>query len=114
MPDNTLVASFELPGSKKEHVNIEVSNSCLTVSGESQVCVLYLSVVTVNSSQAFAPLPEGITVKHTFSSTSTSQGTVVLTIIHYGQSESVKASMVDDVLTFPQASVAACTSIAIP
>jgi HSP20 family protein len=33
-PDNTVVASFELPGLKKEDVNIELRNDYLTVSGE--------------------------------------------------------------------------------
>ena len=35
-PDNTVVASFELPGLKKEDVNIELHNDHLTVSGESK------------------------------------------------------------------------------
>jgi HSP20 family molecular chaperone IbpA len=35
-PDNTIVASFELPGLKKEDVNIELHNNRLTVSGESK------------------------------------------------------------------------------
>ncbi|KAA1476764.1 HSP20-like chaperone [Dentipellis sp. KUC8613] len=37
-PDaNTLTATFELPGLKKEDVNIEVHNNALTVSGETNV-----------------------------------------------------------------------------
>ena len=35
-PDNTVVASFELPGLKKDDVNIELHNDRLTVSGESK------------------------------------------------------------------------------
>ena len=35
-PDNTVVASFELPGLKKEDVNIDLHNDRLTVSGESK------------------------------------------------------------------------------
>lgn len=33
---NTVTATFELPGLKKEDVNIDVSNSRLTVSGKSE------------------------------------------------------------------------------
>jgi len=33
-PDNTLTATFELPGLKKEDVSIEVHNNRLTISGE--------------------------------------------------------------------------------
>ncbi|TFY71703.1 hypothetical protein EVG20_g1305 [Dentipellis fragilis] len=37
-PDaNTLTATFELPGLKKEDVNIDVHNNALTVSGETNV-----------------------------------------------------------------------------
>jgi len=35
-PDNTTVASFELPGLKKEDVSIDFHNNVLTVSGESK------------------------------------------------------------------------------
>lgn len=35
-PDNTVTALFELPGLKKEDVNIEVHNNRLTISGKSQ------------------------------------------------------------------------------
>ena len=35
--NNTVTATFELPGLKKEDVNIEVQNNVLTVSGESKV-----------------------------------------------------------------------------
>ena len=35
-PDNTVVASFELSGLKKDDVNIELHNDRLTVSGESK------------------------------------------------------------------------------
>lgn len=35
-PDNTLVASFELPGLKKEDVSIDLHNNRLTISGESK------------------------------------------------------------------------------
>lgn len=35
-PDNTVVASFELPGLKKEDVSIELHNNQLTVSGEAK------------------------------------------------------------------------------
>lgn len=34
---NTVTATFELPGLKKEDVNIDVHNNILTVSGESKV-----------------------------------------------------------------------------
>ncbi|KAI0825964.1 small heat shock protein [Irpex lacteus] len=34
---NTVTATFELPGLKKEDVNIDVHNNVLTVSGESKV-----------------------------------------------------------------------------
>ena len=34
---NTVTATFELPGLKKEDVNIDVQNNLLTVSGESKV-----------------------------------------------------------------------------
>ena len=34
---NQVTASFELPGLKKEDVNIDVHNNVLTVSGESRV-----------------------------------------------------------------------------
>ncbi|KAH8107234.1 HSP20-like chaperone [Cristinia sonorae] len=34
---NTVLATFELPGLKKEDVNIDVHNNILTVSGESKV-----------------------------------------------------------------------------
>ena len=35
--NNTVLATFELPGLKKEDVNIDVHNSLLTISGESKV-----------------------------------------------------------------------------
>ncbi|KAJ3551312.1 hypothetical protein NM688_g4776 [Phlebia brevispora] len=34
---NKVVATFELPGMKKEDINIDVQNNCLTVSGEAKV-----------------------------------------------------------------------------
>ncbi|KAH8101311.1 small heat shock protein [Cristinia sonorae] len=34
---NTVLATFELPGLKKEDVNIDVHNNLLTVSGESKI-----------------------------------------------------------------------------
>ncbi|KAH8093060.1 small heat shock protein [Cristinia sonorae] len=34
---NTVLATFELPGLKKEDVNIDVHNNILTVSGESKI-----------------------------------------------------------------------------
>ena len=34
---NTVTATFELPGLRKEDVNIDVHNNILTVSGESKV-----------------------------------------------------------------------------
>lgn len=34
---NTVTASFELPGLKKEDVNIDIHNNVLTVSGETKV-----------------------------------------------------------------------------
>lgn len=34
---NTVTATFELPGLKKEDVNIDVHNNVLTISGESKV-----------------------------------------------------------------------------
>ena len=34
---NTVTATFELPGLKKEDVNIDVRNDVLTVSGETKV-----------------------------------------------------------------------------
>jgi len=35
-PDNTMMASLELPGLKKEDVNIDLQNNCLTISGENK------------------------------------------------------------------------------
>lgn len=35
--NNTVLATFELPGLKKEDVNIDVHNNLLTVSGESKL-----------------------------------------------------------------------------
>ena len=35
--NNTVLATFELPGLKKEDVNIDVHNNLLTISGESKV-----------------------------------------------------------------------------
>ena len=35
--NNTVLATFELPGLKKEDVNIDVHNNMLTVSGESKI-----------------------------------------------------------------------------
>ena len=35
--NNTVLATFELPGLKKEDVNIDVNNNVLTVSGESRL-----------------------------------------------------------------------------
>ncbi|KAF5343907.1 hypothetical protein D9758_012132 [Tetrapyrgos nigripes] len=34
---NIITATFELPGMKKEDVNIDVHNSCFTISGETKV-----------------------------------------------------------------------------
>ena len=34
---NTVTATFELPGLKKEDVNIDVHNNVLTISGESKI-----------------------------------------------------------------------------
>lgn len=34
---NTVLATFELPGLKKEDVNIDVHNNVLTISGESKL-----------------------------------------------------------------------------
>jgi len=88
-PESTVVASFELPGLKKDDVNIELHNNHLTVSGESKC-----SAEECTESSGYAvrerrfgkfsrslPLPEGI------------------------KPESVIAAMADGVLTvtFPQA-----------
>ena len=34
---NTVTATFELPGLKKEDVNIDVQNNVLTISGETKI-----------------------------------------------------------------------------
>jgi len=68
---NVVTATFELPGLKKEDVNIEVNNTHLTVSGES-------SISSENNKEGYAvrerrygkffrtlQLPQGVKV-HTF------------------------------------------------
>lgn len=92
-PDNTVVASFELPGLKKEDVSIELHNNQLTISGEAKSTTTTTSPEGEEGSKYFVrerrfgkftrtlPLPEGT------------------------QPESVKAAVADGVLTvtFPKA-----------
>lgn len=70
-PDNTVVASFELPGLKKEDVSIELHNNQLTISGEAKSTTTTHSPESEEGSKYFVrerrfgkfsrtiPLPEG-------------------------------------------------------
>ncbi|KAF9519781.1 hypothetical protein BS47DRAFT_1357826 [Hydnum rufescens UP504] len=87
-PDNNITATFDLPGLKKEDVNIEVHNNRLTVTGETKVETDRKEdnyVVRERRAGKFSrslPLPTGVSA------------------------EKVKASFVDGVLTitFPKTS----------
>lgn len=92
-PDNTVVASFELPGLRKEDVSIELHNNQLTISGEAKSTTTTHSPEGEEGSKYFVrerrfgkfsrtiPLPEGT------------------------QPDSVKAAVADGVLTvtYPKA-----------
>lgn len=92
-PDNTVVASFELPGLKKEDVSIEFHNNQLTISGEAKSSTTTTSPEGDEHSKYFVrerrfgkftrtiPLPEGT------------------------QPDTVKAAVTDGVLTvtYPKA-----------
>jgi len=88
-PDNTVVASFELPGLKKEDVSIELHNNQLTISGEAKSTITegdenskyYVRERRFGKFTRSIPLPEGT------------------------QPDSVKAAVVDGVLTvtYPKA-----------
>ncbi|KAI0088383.1 HSP20-like chaperone [Irpex rosettiformis] len=63
---NTVTATFELPGLKKEDVNIDVHNNVLTISGESKVSSEHDENGYVVRERRFGrferslPLPQGI------------------------------------------------------
>lgn len=104
---NVVTATFELPGLKKEDVNIEVHNSLLTISGESKISTEHEESGYAVRERRFGkfsrsiPLPEGVKACRPTPFLSQSH---VLTIIAIIQSEQVKASLDNGVLTvnFPK------------
>ena len=78
---NQVTASFELPGLKKEDVNIDVHNNLLTVSGESKISSErdeHGYAVRERRYGKFSrsiPLPQGIKVGTPFSLRCVSYGT---------------------------------------
>ncbi|THH21766.1 hypothetical protein EUX98_g8287 [Antrodiella citrinella] len=94
---NTVHATFELPGLKKEDVNIDVHNNLLTVSGESKISSEHEESGYAVRERRFGkfsrsvPLPEGI------------------------KSDDIKAALEDGVLsvTFPKTTEQAPKKIAI-
>lgn len=67
---NTVFATFELPGLKKEDINIDVHNNLLTVSGESRISSERDEEGYAVRERRFGkfsrsiPLPQGINVCH--------------------------------------------------
>lgn len=63
---NVVTATFELPGLKKEDVNVDVHNSLLTISGESKVSTEHEESGYAVRERRFGkfsrsiPLPEGV------------------------------------------------------
>lgn len=90
-PDNTVVASFELPGLKKEDVSIELHNNQLTISGE------------VKSTTATAEGKEGL--KYFVRERRFGKFSRTLSLPEGTQPDNVNASVADGVLTvmFPKA-----------
>lgn len=90
-PDNTVVASFELPGLKKEDVSIELHNNQLTISGEAKATS---STSSSEGAQGESPSAKYFVRERRFGSFSRTvqlpEGT---------QPESVKATVADGVLT---------------
>ena len=68
---NTVTATFELPGLKKEDVNIDVHNNVLTISGESKISSerdengYAVRERRYGRFERSMPLPEGIEVSRT-------------------------------------------------
>ena len=68
---NTVTATFELPGLKKEDVNIDVHNNVLTISGESKISSerdengYAVRERRYGRFERSIPLPEGIKVSRT-------------------------------------------------
>ena len=69
---NTVTASFELPGLKKEDVNIDVHNNVLTISGETKLSTEHDEHDYVVRERRFGkfsrsiPLPQGVKVSGYF------------------------------------------------
>lgn len=69
---NQVTASFELPGLKKEDVNIDVRNNLLTVSGESKISSereeggYAVRERRYGKFSRALPLPQGVNVSDTF------------------------------------------------
>ncbi len=100
-----MTATFELPGLKKEDVNIDVHNNVLTVSGESKVSSERDENGYVVRERRFGrferslPLPQGIKVS--------ADGALSMTICDLttiSQGEDIKAGLENGVLTvsFPK------------
>lgn len=106
---NVVTATFELPGLKKEDVNIELQNNRLTVSGESTISSAHDQSGYAVRERRFGKfsrtlqLPEGIKVCIFFHVSA-----VMNRLIDYSreQPEEIKASMENGVLTvtFPKTS----------
>ena len=66
---NTVTATFELPGLKKEDVNIDIHNNLLTISGETKVTTENDENGYVVRERRFGkfsrsvPLPQGVKVR---------------------------------------------------
>lgn len=65
---NTVTATFELPGLKKENVSIDVHNNLLTISGESKISSEHEESGYAVRERRFGkfsrsvPLPDGVKV----------------------------------------------------
>ena len=76
---NQVTASFELPGLKKEDVNIDVHNNVLTISGESKISSdrnedgYAVRERRYGKFSRALPLPQGIKVSTELSSMTTRQ-----------------------------------------
>lgn len=103
---NTITATFELPGLKKEDVSIDIHNNLLTISGESKISSEHEEGGYAVRERRFGkfsrsiPLPEGVKVSRSHLEYHKEPGTQFVV----SQSEQIGASLDNGVLTvtFPK------------
>ena len=104
--ENVVTATFELPGLKKEDVNIDVHNNVLSVSGESKISSEREENGYAVRERRFGkfsrsiPLPQGIKVCQFY----LDPLCLNMELTSYVQSDDIKASLDNGVLTvtFPK------------